>query len=785
MPFKLFDSRDKNLSVLLSTIAALALLAGYADLVRGGITLSALLLTAAYVLFIPLAIWSSGGRLLDGTLASRRELLRGATAAVGVFVLYLATLAPTTATWDTSEYLAAAYTMGIPHPPGNPLFVLLGRFFALLPIAPTVAQRINILAALASAISAGIWFMILRRLARQLDLGEGLCSVLAALGMILGACAFTVWHQSVVNEKVYTLALLGIALISWQMMRWLEAPDGPRADARLVMIAYLLMLGYSNHNAGLLPAPMVLFAVVMQRRMRWLRVRLLVRAAVVAALGFSPFATQPIRAAHNPMINEGEPTACRAGLKWSCTFSEGTWTAFSYNLQRLQYGKPSLAIRQAPIKAQLEMYWLYFKWQWFRDPFARWPRTQHLMAVAILLAGLFGGWTHYRRHRESFWYFGSLTAALSVGLVYYLNFKLGASQSPIEGVPFEVRDRDYFFIWSFSAWSVWAGLGLAAFGKALFAPFAGALNRVRGLPAIVHATPLLVAAAVTAAGNARWASRHNDTVVQSFAHDLLNSVEPHAILITNGDNDTFPLWYAQQVEGVRPDVTVVIPELLNTDWFPRSLIRRSSQPYAPTKGYPVLTASARVTPQTPPLHLSLEEADSVPLTQRIDKPMRFSANGIDAIIDPARLMSDGAGGGVLLRADLLVLHLIARSYPERPVYFARSTAGYPEQLGLHEHLITHGLVRKLVTPRLTQRDGIAYIENDGWIDIARSQQLWNAYTAPDAIARKGFWADMPSANILAGYLLAGMALRAPPTGVTPELQRKVQAVATVLGVTLS
>src|SRR5437588_11748596 len=87
----------------------------------------------------------------------------GAVAAALVFVLYLLTLAPSTAMWDTSEYIAAAYIMGLPHPPGNPFFVVLGRFFSLLPIAATIAARVNILAALCSATSAVMWFLITER----------------------------------------------------------------------------------------------------------------------------------------------------------------------------------------------------------------------------------------------------------------------------------------------------------------------------------------------------------------------------------------------------------------------------------------------------------------------------------------------------------------------------------------------------------------------------------------------------------------------------------------------
>src|ERR1700741_5288606 len=130
-----------------------------------------------------------------------------------IFVLYLITLAPSTAMWDTSEYIAAAYTLGLPHPPGNPFFVLIGRVFSILPIAPNVAMRINILAALCSAGAAGMWFLITERwlvgwLPERWQRITG-----GTIAALLGASAFTVWSQSVVNEKVYTISLLGLALV--------------------------------------------------------------------------------------------------------------------------------------------------------------------------------------------------------------------------------------------------------------------------------------------------------------------------------------------------------------------------------------------------------------------------------------------------------------------------------------------------------------------------------------------------------------------------------------------
>ena len=92
---------------------------------------------------------------VSADLDYRPSYVAAGIASALVLLLYLVTLAPSTAMWDTSEYIAAAYILGLPHPPGNPFFVLIGKFFSLLPIAGSIAARINILAAVSSAVSAG------------------------------------------------------------------------------------------------------------------------------------------------------------------------------------------------------------------------------------------------------------------------------------------------------------------------------------------------------------------------------------------------------------------------------------------------------------------------------------------------------------------------------------------------------------------------------------------------------------------------------------------------------
>ena len=283
----------------------------------------------------------------------RPSYLAATITALAVLVLYLITLAPSTAMWDTSEYISAAYVFGLPHPPGNPLFVLLGRTFAILPLGGlSIAVKVNLLAAISSAASAALWFLVAERVLvnwlpeRWQRITGG---VLAAW---IGATAFTVWNQSVVNEKVYTVAAFGLALISWLTVRWSDDPDGPKADRSLILIAYLLGLGYANHMMGFLAGPAVVAAVLIRRPDTITRWKLVLVCVLVLGLGMTPFLTQPIRAAHFPPINEGEPT---------------TWRAFWDNFNRVQYAKPALIDRQAPFLGQLGMWWFYFKWQWWRD----------------------------------------------------------------------------------------------------------------------------------------------------------------------------------------------------------------------------------------------------------------------------------------------------------------------------------------------------------------------------------------------------------------------------------
>src|SRR5216110_848363 len=187
----------------------------------------------------------------------RPPYLMAALVALGTLVLYVLTLAPTTQFWDTSEYIAAAKVLGIPHPPGNPLFVLIAHTWGLLPLAAGYAMRINLLAAFTSAIAAGCWFLVSERWMREWVPARLPRRLAAVAGALAAATAFTVWNQSVVNEKVYTLSLLSIALVLWLIVRWDDQPAGEAHDHHLLMIVFLLALTSTNHMMGVLVGPAV------------------------------------------------------------------------------------------------------------------------------------------------------------------------------------------------------------------------------------------------------------------------------------------------------------------------------------------------------------------------------------------------------------------------------------------------------------------------------------------------------------------------------------------------
>src|SRR5205823_8747053 len=230
---------------------------------------------------------------------------------------------------------------------------------------------------------------------------------------------------------------------------------------------------------------------------------------------------------------------------------------------------------------QLLNYVQYFAWQFGRD----WlPGMRASLAVLSAALGLLGARRHWRAERRAAFAMATLMLTLTVALVFYLNFRWGYSQ-PFggPGLEHEVRERDYFFIASFAAWGVWVGMGIATLME--WIEEAVAARAGARAPARLWAPSALVLllALVPLAGNRLTAPRNGETLARDYARDVLQSVDPYALVVTAGDNDTFPLWYAQEVDGVRRDVSVLVTSLANTGWYLRQLQHRPPETVAPAR----------------------------------------------------------------------------------------------------------------------------------------------------------------------------------------------------------
>ena len=212
-------------------------------------------------------------------------------------------------------------------------------------------------------------------------------------------------------------------------------------------------------------------------------------------------------------------------------------------------------------------------------------------------------------------------------------------------------------------------------------------------------------------------------MARDFAHDMLQSVEPYGILITAGDNDTFPLWYAQEVEGIRRDVTLANLSLMNTEWHLRQLRRRATPAFDPAEAGAALAAvdGAGTSPTIAGAeHPDITEIDSLP------EAMRVPAEG-GVAFDSLQIRF---GQDVLLRQDLATIFLIRDNLGKRPVYFSWSDGGYPDQTLRAEPVPGLAGVRAEADADAGHAERLDRAEPQGlgYVDLPRTRALlWDVY----------------------------------------------------------
>lgn len=491
---------------------------------------------------------------------SRPDLAAGAF----LFVVYLASLARGMTFWDAGEFLAAIHSLGIPHPPGTPLYVLAARVWAdaFTPIAGfTIA--VNAFSAACTAVAFGAVAHMFWRWLRD--------PVLAFAAATCAGLMSTVWLNATETE-VYAASLCLAFLIVLVGDR-----AGATRDPRwLLLLAYLTGLAWALHLTALLGVPCAL--LLAWPALRAARLRHWAAAPFLVALGASVVLYMLVRAPHDPFINQGDPA---------------TWHALWDAVQRHQYDVAPLWPRRAPLWLQFGNVFEYADWQFALGLAQAPPPTVARTGVTIVYAllGIYGAMRHRAIDRRSFRVWMAFFLITSVGVVLYLNMHAGASYGvgvlPANAVH-EARDRDYFFTWAFVCWGTWAGIGAVAIARRVLASRLHAALAGVGvalLPLVLNWSAI------------RFERGDEQRRAEREGRALLANVPRNAVFLAVGDNDTYSLWYLQEVQGMRRDVTVVTVPLLPPEWARAELLRRhallDSGDVKTWYGYAVTTARVR------------------------------------------------------------------------------------------------------------------------------------------------------------------------------------------------
>lgn len=383
------------------------------------------------------------------------------------------------------------------------------------------------------------------------------------------------------------------------------------------------------------------------------------------------------------------------------------------------------------------------------------PANSGYFYLPLLLA-LLGILYHFRKDWRRAISIFALFILTGLAIIFYLN-----------QTPYEPRERDYAYVGSFFVFSIFLGLGVTGTIELLKETIGR--NRAASIGAIV----LIFFAVPGWMLHQNWPShdRSERYVARDYAYNLLNSVEDNAILFTNGDNDTFPLWYLQEVEGVRTDVRVVNLSLLNTDWYLRQMRDRQTHESLPLAitltDEEIDQMTSQLDLHTPgeysiPVHKELLHSifestsnqledttsnqfkglipDHIEMNEMLYNQIRMATPfsvSVDELDDEMSWNLQGRSAGrdsqgnerfYLQTQDKMILHLIENNMFLRPIYFA-NTVSRSGQLGLEDYFQFEGKAFRIV-PKKRESGPFGYVDPEVHADrLSRFKfEKWNSPT---------------------------------------------------------
>ncbi|MFC1649999.1 protein O-mannosyl-transferase family [Candidatus Latescibacterota bacterium] len=549
------------------------------------------------------------------------------------------------------------------------------------------------------------------------------------------------WTNAVEIET-YMPSLFISILAVWLALRWDERKDDPKAVRYLFLVAYIVGLGNGIHLTVLLiaptifglvvfakpawfasmklwifagiflligalikffggmavmyfsmavfafAAPVILYKLYMKRQEAWkLTLIGMILCSSLYIIGYSVYPTIAVRASKNPAINEGNPD---------------NWERYKLYMSRDQYGAGNMVEDMFTRKAGFKYQFGFMYFRYLIQQFPKWgpsltltfendksadtrtenPLIQHDVYLAVLLLSIliYGLYTHGREDWRRLITLLIFFFVSSIGLVLYLNMA-----NP------QVRERPYFFLGSYHIIMFWIGFGIYGIiidiiewlrekGRAgLVTPVTAVLFVIFGtIPPVSvfsnHIDPDFT--------NYEVHDRTGDWVPVDYGYNILASCDQDAILFTNGDNDTFPLWYLQEVEGFRTDVRVVNLSLLNTGWY---------------------TLQMKYEGKTIPIEYQSDDyivnvvcgRNENAYRQRIipAKGKEITAAGITWTLKPNIVYNEEVGS--LRAADITAVNIINWVNWSRPIYFA-VTVAEENKVNLQDYLSMEGMAYRLV-----------------------------------------------------------------------------------------
>ncbi len=462
------------------------------------------------------------------------KYLIAAAVFLGTFIIYIKTLCPTVPPRDSGELIAAAYTLGIAHPPGYPIFTILGKLFTLIPWG-SIAWRVNLMSAFFASATVTIAYFFIFGLT-----GSLLAAVAAPL---LLAFAPFFWNLAVVAE-VFQLNIFFVALTIYLLWLWKE-----KQDFRLLLLfAFTYGLSFTNHHTMALLAPGYLYFVWATDKTIYFRIKNWLMLGGCFILGLTPYLYLPFRSMADPYVDWGDPQTLDRFLN--------VVTRRQFGSMRLDPSLPQAAYTLEMVMANLKT---YFGWL-----------LSQFIIIGFLL-GLIGMVANYIKQRKLFIYFSLLFLFAGLFFVFMAAYPFNVPQYTMYCSAILRR----FMLPCFLVFTFWIGLGIAQLER--WQPIKKYKLALIILVALLPLTSLAI--------HYKKADMSKYYFVDDLIRNIFSSIKPNSIIFANADTSLFSMWYMQGVEGLRPDIRIVssTPQTWRAERLMREAPKLMGLPDKPTE----------------------------------------------------------------------------------------------------------------------------------------------------------------------------------------------------------